>query len=163
MEQYALSNEDITILKKYGEKFLKWKETEIGKEKIQQHIVHENYLKLKLAPENLSKLTKTEIIEIYKNLWASGFWENKDWYINQIIEKNGFDNVKNELYQLLYGTESFEKRYDSFREKIKGFGISAISEILNMVYPENYCLWNDKSKTVLEFLNLKQNIPERTF
>jgi hypothetical protein len=65
------------------------------------------------------------LVELYKKLWVSSFWENKDWYINQIIEKNGFDNVKNELYKLLYGTESFEKRYDSFREKINGFGISA--------------------------------------
>ena len=64
---------------------------------------------------------------------------------------------------MLYGTESFEKRYDSFREKIKGFGISIISEILNMVYPEKYCLWNNKSKTVLAFLNLKHNLPERLF
>ena len=163
MEQYALSNEEITILKKYGEKFKKWLKTENGKKEKQDHQDHTNYFKLKLSSENLSKLKKSDLVELYKNLWVSSFWENKDWYINQIIEKNGFDNVKNELYQLLYGTESFEKRYDSFREKIKGFGISAISEILNMVYPENYCLWNDKSKTVLEFLNLKQNIPERLF
>jgi hypothetical protein len=119
--------------------------------------------KTKLSSENLSKITKSDFIEIYKNLWVSNFWENKDWNINQIIEKNGLDNLKNQLYQLLYGTESFEKRYDSFREKIKGFGISAISEILNMVYPEKNCLWNNKTKLVLDYLNLRQNLPERLF
>ncbi|HLN34023.1 MAG TPA: hypothetical protein VK250_01930 [Nitrososphaeraceae archaeon] len=64
---------------------------------------------------------------------------------------------------MLYETESFEKIYEYFREKIKGFGISAISEILNMIYPEKNCLWNNKAKLVLDYLYLRQNLPERLF
>jgi hypothetical protein len=78
VEQYALSNEEKTILKEYGEEFHKWLKTEIGKGKIEQHIDHEKYFKLKLVPENLSKITKADMIEIYKQLWASRFWSNKD-------------------------------------------------------------------------------------
>ena len=94
MEQYALSNEEITILKKYGKEFKKWLETENGKKEKQDHRDHGNYFKLKLSSENLSKSKKSDLVELYKKLWVSSFWENKDWYINQIIEKNGFDNVK---------------------------------------------------------------------
>ncbi|HLN34068.1 MAG TPA: hypothetical protein VK250_02170, partial [Nitrososphaeraceae archaeon] len=163
MEQSALSNEEITLLKKHGVEFQKWLDSETGKKEMQDHRDHSNYFKSNLSSQNLPKMPKSDLVELYKNLWASHVWKNKDWNINQIIEKNGFDNLKNQLYQLLHGTESFERRYDSFREKIKGFGISIISEILNMIHPENYCLWNKKTKTVLQFLNLKQNLPERLF
>ena len=78
MEQYALSNEVMTILKKHAEGFQKWRETEAGKAKVQEHIDHGSYFKLKLSPQNLPKITKPELIEIYKHLWASGFWENKE-------------------------------------------------------------------------------------
>jgi hypothetical protein len=44
----ALSNEEITILKKYGEKFKKWLKTENGKKEKQDHQDHTNYFKLKL-------------------------------------------------------------------------------------------------------------------
>lgn len=64
---------------------------------------------------------------------------------------------------LLYGEESFQKRYTSFRNKVKGFGISAISEILSMTYPDKFCIWNDKTKNVLTFLNLKKNLRESCF
>jgi hypothetical protein len=53
--------------------------------------------------------------------------------------------------------ESFEKRYTSFRSKIKGFGISAISEILGMIYPDKFCIWNLKTKKVLSFLFKKKS------
>ncbi len=91
MEQYALSNEEITILKKHAEEFQKWRETEAGIEKIKEHIEHASYFKLRLAPQNLPKITKPELIEIYKHLWASGFWENKDWKINN--KSSGLVNV----------------------------------------------------------------------
>ena len=163
MEQYLLSNEEKTILKEYGTQFQKWKETDIGKKELQQHRDHENYFKLKLSSENLSKITKAEIIDIYKHLWASQFWKNKDWNINKIIEENGLDSLKKELHLLLYGNEIFEKRYDSFRKRIKGLGISTISEILNMVFPEKFCLWNNVTKTVLNLLKLKDNLSESFF
>jgi hypothetical protein len=88
---------------------------------------------------------------------------NKDWKINKIIDKNGLENLKKELHVLLYGNEVFEKRYDSFRKAIKGFGISAKSELLNMMYPDKFCLWNNVTKTVLTFLKLKDNLSESVF
>lgn len=127
---------------------------------MQNHRNQSNYFKSKLYSENLSKITKSDFVEIYKNLWVSNFWENKDWNINQIVDKNDLNNLKNHFYQLLYGTESFEKRYEYFREKIKGFGISAISEILNMIYPEKNCLWNNKTKLFLDYLNLTESVRE---
>ena len=163
MEQYLLSNEEKTILKEYGTQFQKWKETDIGKKEIQEHRDHEKYFKLKLAPENLSKITKSELIEIYKQLWSSKFWSNKDWKINKILDENNLDSIKKELHILLHDNEIFEKRYDSFRKRIKGLGISTISEILNMVFPEKFCLWNNVTKTVLNFLKLKDNLSETVF
>jgi hypothetical protein len=60
---------------------------------MQAHREHKYYFKLKLSPENLSKLTKEELTEIYKQFWASRFWSNKDWKINKIIDENGLKTI----------------------------------------------------------------------
>ena len=89
-----LSNEEKRTLKEYVNDFQKWKKTEFGKIEIKHHREHKNYFKLRLAPEKISKLTKGELAEIYKQFWASRFWSNKDWKINKIIDENGLDNLK---------------------------------------------------------------------
>ncbi|MGD1834202.1 MAG: hypothetical protein ACPKQO_00590 [Nitrososphaeraceae archaeon] len=151
------------ILRKYGAIFKKWKQSQSGKNDIQIHKDHEKYIKLKLSSENLSGITRTEFTELYKHLWASEFWINKDWKVNKILDENCLANLINELSFLLYGSEPFEKRYNLFRKKVKGFGISTISEILSMIYPEKFCVWNNKTKSVLKFLNLKNNLTYTVF
>src|SRR5206468_2966728 len=82
-------------------------------------------------------------------------WGNKDWYVkNRLISSNGIELIREELRKLLYGSENFVERYDRFRAKVKGFGIATLSEFLNMIFPDKFCLWNDKPKTVLPFLTL---------
>ncbi len=62
---------------------------------MQDHRDHLNYFKSNLSPQNLRKMAKSDLVELTKNLWASHVWKNKDWNINQIIEKNGFDKFRN--------------------------------------------------------------------
>ena len=66
------------------------------------------------------------------------------------------------MKNLLYGLGEINVRYDRFRKNIKGFGASSISEILHFVFPDKYCLWNEKPKTVLPFIELAL-LPERFF
>jgi hypothetical protein len=100
-------------------------------------------------------MTEDEFVEIWKKSWASKFWGNKDWYIeNRLIGPNGVEKIRQEPDVLLYGSEDFVKRYDTFRENDAGFGVAIISELLNMIFPDKYCLWNDKPKAVLTFLGL---------
>jgi hypothetical protein len=90
-------------------------------------------------------------------------WSNKDWYVtHKLIAPNGLDKIKTELRKLLYGAEDIADRYNAFRNNIAGFGTSSISEILHAVFPERFCLWNDKPKTVLPFLGLGL-LPQKFF
>jgi len=129
-----------------------------------EHNEHRNYFNKKLSSENIDSLTENEFKELCKNLWAIRGWTKKEWRIeNQILTPNGFDKIKSELKKLLYGTEESLQRYDTFRLNIKGLGIASLSEILNMTFPESYCLWNDTHRKVLPYLQLDSLLPQKFF
>jgi len=159
----TLTQEQIATLEKHGEEFQTWIKTEKGIYTLKIHREHENFFKEKLSILNIDKLQENDFADIYKKLWASNIWQNKDWYVqNKLLGPNGLEKIKKELKKLLYSNESLVERYNEFKSNIKGFGISSISEIFHMVNPEKYCLWNDKPKTVLPALNLNI-LPERYF
>ena len=143
--------------------FKEWLTISNGSESVKEHRDHERFFKEKLRSDRIDTMTESEFREIYKTLWASGFWGNKDWYIdNKLLGPNGLEKIKIELKNLLYGLGEINVRYDRFRKNIKGFGASSLSEILHFVFPDKYCLWNEKPKTVLPFLELAL-LPEHFF
>jgi hypothetical protein len=159
----VLKQEQKEILDKYGKEFQNWINTDEGKHTITVHRDHERYFKERLSSQNLAKTTKDEFVELYKKLWASNMWRNKDWYIqNKLIYHNGLEKIKHELENLLYGSEDFILKYNNFKKNISGFGVSSLSEILHFLFPDDFCLWNEKPKTVLPFLQLNM-LPERFF
>ena len=96
-------------------------------------------------------------------MWASHFWSNKDWYIeNKLLIPNGIVKIRENLSKLLYGDGSIVKKYNEFKANVKGFGPSALSEILLFIFPDQYCLWNAKTQTVLSKLRL-DILPKRFF
>src|SRR5205823_10875786 len=126
-----------------------WLNTEKGRNTDTEHREHEKYFKHTLSSDNLAKMTENEFSEFYNKLWASNMWRNKDWYIkNKLIQPNGLEKIKHELKNLLYGSEDFALRYNNFKKNITGFGVSSLSEILHFLFPDNFCLWNEKPKTV---------------
>lgn len=155
MTENVLSPKQVESLHKHASEFQEWLKTPKGKSEYKDHRDHEAYFKENLSPENIEKMNEDEFREIYKTLWVSGFWGSPDWYFdNRLIAPNGFDKIKKELIKLLYGTEDFSNRYDEFRSNVKGFGPSSLTEILHFIFPGKYCLWNDKPKTVIPFLEL---------
>jgi hypothetical protein len=158
-----LTEDQKAILRKNGEEFKVWRTSQKGIEESKVHRDHEKYFHQKLSAENLDRMTANEFAEIYKKLWASNMWGNKDWYIqNKLIASNGFEKIRAELKKLLYGKGSISERYNELKSNIKGFGSSSLSEILHFVFPDRYCLWNDKPKTVLPALDLHV-LPDRYF
>jgi hypothetical protein len=159
----TLTSEQKEILQEYGKEIESWRTTRKGQKKIQLHRDHEKYFKNMLSPENLDRMEAQEFAEFYSELWASNVWQNKNWAIeNKLIAPNGLKKIKEELKKLLYGTGSIIERYNNFKNNIKGFGPSSISEILHFVFPEKYCLWNEKPKTVLPIVHL-DILPDRFF
>ena len=54
--------------------------------------------------ERLKTMTEDEFVEYIGKLWSMIVWGNKKYIADKIIESNGFNNVKNMLIDLLYGT-----------------------------------------------------------
>ncbi len=163
MSEFILCSEQVELLHKYASEFQGWLKTPEGKENIRTHRDHEAYFKENLSPENVEKMTEEKLREIYKNLWSSNYFRNKDWrFDNSIIKPNGFGKIKTELGKLLYGTEDFPARYDKFRSNIKGFGPSSLTEILHFLFPDMYCIWNKPPKTVIPFLKIDK-LPQKFF
>jgi hypothetical protein len=140
-----------------------WLLTPKGTTNVKEHRDHERYFKERLSDANLERMFPSQFKEVYKTLWASNMWGNKDWYIeNKLIAPNGFETIKQELKKLLYGPGEIDIRYDEFRKNVKGFGPSSISEILHFIFPDKFCLWNEKPKSVLPFLGLNL-LPDKFF
>ena len=158
-----LTEKQIQALREYVRKYLKAAESKEWQKNIEDHEIHARFFGNELSLDNIDKMTEDDLRKIYKTLWASLIWSNKDWYIdNKLLRPNGLPKIKFALRELLYGEDKIGKRIDKFRNEIQGFGISSISEILNFVFPDKYCLWNAKPKTVLPYLGVNL-LPERFF
>ena len=160
-----LTSEQKSTLDKHGSEYKSWINTEDGKEDLQVHRAHEKFFKEILSPENIKGLDETRLLEIAEQLWAiNKVWTRKDWFVkNKWLARNdGIENIREGLISLLYSDEPIAQRYDEFKNSIKEFGPSMLTEILHFVFPEKYCLWNAKPMTVLPALNLDV-LPEKFF
>lgn len=153
-----------TTLKNYIEPYKKWLLTFKGQENVKEHRKHSDFFKRVLSKENIDHIDEAQFSEIYKKLWASNIWSNKNWYIKNKLLKpnNGLAKIKEELKKLLYGEGNIATRIDNFWDQIDGIGPSSLSEILHFVFPDKYCLWNFKPKTVLPIFGIDQ-LNERYF
>lgn len=146
--------------------YIAWNSTSEGKQNTEDHRKHQKYFQERLSPKSIKGLDELKFKDVYKGLWASNIWGNKDWYVeNRLLKPNrGLEPIKSELTKLFYNdTLPLAERYDEFKKKIKGLGSSALTELLHFVFPDKYCLWNDKPKTVLPFLGLDSLLPEKVF
>jgi len=108
MQEFSLNDKQKQPLEKYGEDFKKWIETSDSIKTIQEHRTHESYFKQKLSPEKLDRMSEQEFMEVYKKLWASNIWGNKDWSVkNLLIDKNRLEKIKIEFKKLIYGSNDF--------------------------------------------------------
>ena len=156
-----LNENERTAIGEYAHKYLEAIKDKSENINIEAHMEHERLFKSVLSRDRIDEMTEEDFKNLIKNLWAAEIWENKGWYVeNKLLRPNSFENIKLALKELLYSNETLSKRIDTFRRKIQGFGISSISEILNFVFPDQYCLWNAKPKTVLPILGIT-GLPDR--
>ena len=103
-------------------------------------------------------LDESDFREIIKDLWAFGMWTNKKYPADNILTKNGIEKIRRSLNDLLYGSEPLEKRFDDFN--VKNLGMASITEIMSIVNPDEYALWNDKPRKVFQKIKVDQ-IPRK--
>jgi hypothetical protein len=146
----------MTTIKKYIEQYLKWREEQKEKEWAEREERVSWYKEKMGSPEKINNLTKKDFHDLIEKLWALGFWRNKTYKVNKLIEDNGLDKLKIAFINLLYSEQSTAERWNNFRKSIKGLGPSSLSEILTLVFPNQYGIMNMKPLDILPrlgFLN----------
>ena len=141
----------------YLEQYHQWLTDRQGKAK-EELAEREAYAKemQKYDKKRLLSMTAEDVYNLLSPLWAMAMWGNKHYKIDNLIETNSLELIRAQFANLLYGKDSLAKRWDEFRQKIKGIGPGIMSEVLNKAFPNDCILWNSKTKngfTILEVPN----------
>ncbi|MBR1966454.1 MAG: hypothetical protein IKA22_07580 [Lentisphaeria bacterium] len=110
----------------------------------------------------LLSMTEEVFYKYISRLWAMIIWGNKKFVVDKIIADNGFKEVKEQLVNLLFGSDDIIKRWDTFLKKIKGMGPATISELLSYYYPDEYMIFNGATVKALTHLEV-QNLPKYNY
>lgn len=105
--------------------------------------------------ERLKTMTEDEFVEYIGKLWSMIVWGNKKYIADKIIESNGFNNVKNMLIDLLYGTRDIVERWNNFYTSIKHIGPSSMSELLSYINPNEYVICNKITCACFRYLDVE--------
>ncbi len=106
--------------------------------------------------ERIKKMTVDEFAEFIGKLWSMIVWGNKKYIADKIIEINGFENIKNMIIDLLYGTDSIEKRWDRFYKAKTRLGPSSMSELLSYINPNEYVICNKVTCACFKYLGVEK-------
>lgn len=99
-------------------------------------------------------MSEEDFLEYMSKLWSMLIWGNKKYVVDKMIADNGFDNLKKQLVELLYGNASTEKRWNSFLKSVKGLGPASISELLTYVNPQEYIIFNKTTILCFSYLDV---------
>jgi len=110
----------------------------------------------RLNPQDFNNIDEFGFGEIISKLWASGIWTNKDYLVKKIISQNGFQSLKQNLWNLLFAQIDISKRFPG---DIKGLGPASLTELLCLSNPKEYGIWNDKARKALGVLGFGNEIP----
>jgi len=102
----------------------------------------------------LLAMTEEDFFEYISRLWSMLIWGNKKYVVDKLIADNGFDALKKQLAELLYGTASVEKRWNTFLKSVKGFGPATISELLTYANPDEYVIFNKTTILCFTYLDI---------
>lgn len=104
--------------------------------------------------DKLLTMSEDDFFEYMSRLWSMVMWGNKRFVVSKLITDNGFETLKKQLAELLYGTAQFEKRWNSFLKSVKGMGPSTISELLTYTNPNEYILFNKTTILCYSYLEV---------
>ena len=102
----------------------------------------------------LLSMTEDQFLEYISKLWSMLIWGNKKYAVYKLIADNGFENVKKQLVELLYGSAAIEKRWDAFLKNVKGLGPATISELLTYINPQEYVIFNKTTISCYTYLDI---------
>lgn len=104
--------------------------------------------------EKIYSMSEDDFVEYIGKLWSMLVWGNKKYISDKIIELNGFERIKENLINLLYGEDDIVIRWNSFYKNIKQIGPSTMSELLSYINPEEYVICNKVTCECFRYLGV---------
>lgn len=104
--------------------------------------------------DKILAMTEDEFLEYISKLWSMLVWGNKKYVVDKLIADNGFETLKKQLVELLFGTNAIANRWDGFLRSIKGMGPATISELLTYSNPEEYAIFNKTTIICYGYLDI---------
>lgn len=104
--------------------------------------------------EKLLAMTEDDFFEYISRLWSMLMWGNKEYVVGKLLADNGFDMLKRQLAELLYGVAPIEGRWNTFLKSIKGLGPATISELLTYINPQEYVIFNKTTILCFGYLDI---------
>ena len=118
-------------------------------ERNERKTYYQSFTKVKLLA-----MTEEDFFEYISRLWSMVIWGNKKYVVDKLIADNGFDALKKQLAELLYGTVPIEKRWTAFLKTVKGLGPATISELLTYANPDEYVIFNKTTILCYTYLDV---------
>jgi hypothetical protein len=112
------------------------------------HASRENHLRLVrslVKQDRLARLDQTGLQALIGTLWSFRFWRNADYVLESALTV-GLPRVREQLHDLLYGSDDVALRYDRLFDSALQFDTAAISELLSVNEPDRYAVRNISSR-----------------
>jgi len=106
--------------------------------------------------ERLMALDADGLYEYLAPLWAMLIWGNKHYVTDKLIDTNGLPLLRAELAELVWGGAAVAKRWDRFRQKVKGIGPAMMSELMCHTHPDQCAIWNRRAYAGLNYLGVEK-------
>jgi hypothetical protein len=106
---------------------------------------HLRLIRSMVKKDRLAGLDRTGLQALVGTMWSFRFWRNSDYILENALEV-GLGEVKDRLYDLLYGADGVVDRYNRLFDSPLKFGTAGISELLSVHEPESYAVRNISSR-----------------
>ena len=137
---------------KFKDGFLKYRSTKEGRES--EEDIRRRAKEINILLENFDEAS---LLTLAKNLYAFEWWAKKEWLVNYWIEgAGGIENLRKSLEELIYSNRKLVERFDIFKKNVKGFGAATLTEILTYFNPQEYGIWNIRTKQGLLKLGINR-------
>lgn len=126
-----------------------------------ERVERKNYYQA-FTKDKILAMSEDDLYEYISKLWSMLIWGNKKYVVDKLIADNGFDNVKSQLADLLFGAKSVDVRWDTFLKEVKGLGPATVSELLTYVNPKEYVIFNKTTILCFTYLDIP-NMPNYNY
>lgn len=143
------------LLIRHIERYKKWRadhRAQYEQERQEQQAMIRMYRSY--SREKILSMTEEDLYEYIAPLWAMLIWGNKSYVIDKLISDNTLSELREQLANLLWGTDTLSKRWDKFRKEIKGIGVAMMSELLTKTHPQDYLVWNRRTLVSFDYLGV---------